>query len=31
MEIAPIIHGVGDWVGPKAGVDTLERRKTMSP
>jgi len=27
----PGIHWIGDWVGPKAGVDTVLKRKIPSP
>lgn len=30
-ERAPIIHSIGGWVGPSAGLDAMELRKTSWP
>jgi hypothetical protein len=30
-EIAPGIHWIGSWVGPRAGVDVVVKRKIPSP
>jgi hypothetical protein len=28
-EIPPGTHWIGDWVGPRAGLDAVEKRKTL--
>jgi hypothetical protein len=29
-ERAPVTHWIGDWVGPRAGLDEVEKRKFMT-